>query len=377
MKALIILSFSILLAPAMALSQGGPQTILLNSGTQPASPGKNASTYADYFEGQVAKMLQDEYPCAQLATASGIAAVLQLKREQALLGGDYGDLSVLAGAVGARYVINLTVTDDGSGPVGLNATMMNNTSPQPLAKSSSVTSDGEAALDAIEALAKQFVGSLSSLAPFSKSKCNPTNPWAGTITFHLKQTPPADINTRPAVSGNGKGTVTTTTTHTVDDQVSIRVGWTGSPQATIIMKESFNTEEKASVQMDCGRPTIASHAPDLRSAGWDHVELMEETAGDDIAAVVSVKIANGRYTIKLNVPAIQGEIKRTLRKHDDGGCGNPKDDNPEPSKYVWDQAMVLLPVIDQPLYKPNVLHDSQDDGYGGKVTWNLTRTPMK
>ena len=129
--------------------------------------------------------------------------------------------------------------------------------------------------------------------------------------------------------------------------------------------------------MDCGRPTIASHAPDLRSGGWDHMELMENTADDDIAAAVSVTIASGRYTIKLNVPAIQGEIKRTLHKHDDGGCGVPKDDNPEPSKYVWDHAMVLLPVIDQPLYSPNVLNDKQDDGYGGIVTWNLKRTPMR
>ena len=334
-------------------------------------------TYADYFEGQVAKLLMDEYPCAQVATGSGLGAVLQFKRAQRLLGADEGDLSTLLGAVGARYVIELMVTDDGSGPVRLNATMKNSATSQPLEESSSVTSDGDAALDAIEALAKQFVDSLTSLAPFSKSKCNPTNPWAGTITYHLKQSPPADVNVRNAISGNGKGTVTQTMTHNVDDQVSIRIGWTGSPQATIIMKESSNTEEKAIVQMDCGRPTIVSNAPDLRSGGWDHVELMEETAGDDVAATVSVTIANGRYTIKLNVPAIQGTVKRTLHNHNDGGCGKPNDDNPEPKNYNWDNAMVILPVIDQPLYKPNVLNDSQDDGNGGKATWNLTRTPMK
>ena len=57
--------------------------------------------------------------------------------------------------------------------------------------------------------------------------------------------------------------------------------------------------------------------------------------------------------------------------------GEPNDDNPDLIKYSWDNAVVLLPVIDQPLYKPDVLYDSQDDGFGGKVTWNLKRTPMR
>jgi hypothetical protein len=378
MKTLFILFCSILLAPAVALCQGGPVTIMISAGTQPASAGKAAKSYADNFQTQVEKLLRAEYPCADAITTDEVAALVKLKHDQALLGTDTDTgLENLAGAVGAKYLISLTVTDNGSGPVGLNATMMNTANGQTLAKNGTVTSGGEAELDAIEALAKQFVDSLSSLTPFSKSKCNPTNPWAGTITYHLKQTPPADTDTRTAISGNGKGTVTKTLTRTVDDQVSIRVGWTGQPSATIVLNESSNTEEKAIVQMDCGRPTIASQAPDLKSGGWDHVELMEKTAGDTIAAAVSVTIANGRYTIKLNVPEIQGEIKRTLHNHDDGGCGNPKDDNPDPRKYVWDHAMVLLPVIDEPLQKPDTLHITDNDAFGGIFTVDLTRTPLK
>lgn len=375
----IIATISIggILASTAARCQSGTQSVLISTHIQPPPTGKSALSYAAYFEAVVENLLQAQYPCMSLTSTSGIAAVLKLKSEQALLGVDPGDLSSVAGAVGAKYVIDLTITDTGSGQVGLTATMMNSATIQKLAmnSSSAPAGDPDAVLDAIEALAKQFVDSLSSVSQFSPGKCNPTNAWAGTITYQLKQSPPAAVDAHQAISG--KGTVTTTTTNIVNDQIDIRVGWTGPPRAEVILAESNKTEEVGVVQMDCGRPTIASNQQNYRSGGWDHMESMDKFAFEDVVATVSVEIANGRYKITLHVPPISGRATRTLRKHDNGGCGTPNDDNPDPINYSWDNATITLPEIDQALYKPDTLRDSQSDAFGGKITWNLKRTPMR
>jgi hypothetical protein len=375
----IIATISIvgILASTSAVCQSGPQSVLISTHIQPPPTGKTALSYAAYFEEVVESLLQAQYPCMSLTSTSGIAAVLKLKSEQALLGVDPGDLSTVAGALGAKYVIDLTITDTGSGPVGLTATMTSNATLQKLAMNSSSAAAGnpDAVLDAIEALAKQFVDSLSSVPQFSPGKCNPTNPWAGTITYRLKQSPPAAVDAHPAISG--KGTVTTTTTNTVDDQISIRMGWTGPPRAEIMLAESYKTEEVGAVQMDCGRPTIASNQHNYKSGGWDHMELMENFAYEEVGATVSVEIANGRYKITLHAPPIQGQAERTVRKHNDGGCGTPNDDNSGPTDYSWDNATVTLPMIDQPLDKPDTLLGSETDAFGGEVFWNLKRTPMR
>jgi len=366
-----------MLASTAALSQSGTQSVLISTHIQPPPTGNTALSYAAYFEAVVESLLQAQYPCMNLTSTSGIAAVLKLKSEQALLGVDPGDLSSVAGAVGAKYVIDLTITYTGSGQVGLTATMMNSGTLQKQAmnSSSAPASDPDAVLDAIEALAKQFVDSLGSIAAFSPGKCNPTNLWSGTITYRLKQSPPAAVDAHQAISG--KGTVTTTTTNTVDDQVSIRMGWTGPPRAEIMLAESYKTEEVGAVQMDCGRPTIASNQHNYRSGGWDHMELMEHFAYEEVGATVSVEIANGRYKITLHAPPIEGQVERTVRKHNDGGCGTPNDDNSGPTDYSWDNATVTLPMIDQPLNKPDTLFGSEADAFGGEVFWNLKRTPMR
>jgi hypothetical protein len=116
----------------------------------------------------------------------------------------------------------------------------------------------------------------------------------------------------------------------------------------------------------------------LRSGGWDYVDRTDQNAGGDVEASVSVEIANGRYNIKVDVPAIKGETTVTERKHNDGGCGNPSDLNPEPIKVPSEHAQMLLQVNDKPLRKPDSLQGADNDSTtGGIITWDLTRTPMR
>jgi hypothetical protein len=379
MKTLHILFCSVLLAPMVALSQSKPVTIFINTATKPASAGGETKLFADSFEGQVSQQLRDKYPCAQTTSAADVGAVLDWDRQRELMGGDIGDaeLKDIAGSVGAKYLISLTVTELGSGQLSLKASMVDTTTTplQTQANSTSITSGGEAAYDAIKALATQFVDSLSGLSQFSKENCNPTNQWTGTITYHLDAHPPDQKGERTSSAGDGKGTVAWTFTTSDYCDVTIHVGWTGRPQATIVATNSENSEEVAKIRIDCGRPSIV-RTPVWKSAGWRELILSESTASGNGEASVSVTLADGRYRIALGVPEIEGTVKITRHKHYDGGCGKPNDTNPAPIEVPW-KIKKPLPIIDKPLGKPDKLKGGDTDAFGGIITWDLTRTPMR
>jgi hypothetical protein len=228
MKTRYILFCSVLLAPMMALSQSKPVTVFINTATKPASAGGETKLFADSFEAQVSQQLRDKYPCAQTTSAADVGAVLDWDRQRELMGGDIGDaeLKDIAGSVGAKYFISLTVSELGSGQLSLKASMVDTTTTplQTQANRTNITSGGEAAYDAIKAMATQFVDSLSSLSQFSKEKCNPTNRWTGTITYHLAEE--KNETTKGTVVGLDTGTATTTSITSNNYDVTIHIGWT-------------------------------------------------------------------------------------------------------------------------------------------------------
>ena len=133
MKIRFLLFCGVLLGPMVALSRGGPASILVSTVTRPASAGKDSQAIADYFESQVVKMLLDKYPCAQPLTASDVHELLDWERQRELLVSDAdADLTAIADAVGAKYVISLTVTELGSGQLSLKASMIDTTTPTAL-----------------------------------------------------------------------------------------------------------------------------------------------------------------------------------------------------------------------------------------------------
>ena len=377
MKTRYILFCSVLLAPMMALSQSKPVTVFINTATKPASAGGETKLFADSFEAQVSQQLRDKYPCAQTTSAADVGAVLDWDRQRELMGGDIGDaeLKDIAGSVGAKYFISLTVSELGSGQLSLKASMVDTTTTplQTQANSTSITSGGEAAYDAIKALATQFVDSLSGLSQFSKEKCNPTNRWTGTITYHLAEK--KNETTKGTVVGLAMGTATTTSITSNNYDVTIHIGWTSRPQATIVANNSYNSEEVATIRIDCGRNSIV-HTPVWKSAGWRHTLLWENHASSSCEANVSISLANGRYDIALDVPEIEGTMKITEHKHFDGGCAKATDSNPEPMEQPW-KIRKSIKTVHCSLGKDGELQGSDKDDFGGIIAWKLKRTPMK
>ena len=374
MKTLFILFWSILLAPLLALSQGGFATMMVYSRTIPASARGETQLLADRLEAQICIGLTDKYPCAKPTTASAVRDTLDWNRQRQLVGSDTdADMLSLAQALGVKYLIAITVTELGSGGVAMNASMMDANTGKMQERAGNVAGGGEAAFDAAEAFAKQFVDSLGNLPQFSKSKCDPTNPWAGAITYRLAQHH-EDNSERKAISG--EGTVTTTSRSSSNYDVTIRIGWTGQPLAFITANTHSETQETGKVRIDCRRPTIAYHPPEWKSAGWDHVTSIEENASGNGVPKVSVTLANGQYRIALDMPEMQGTTTVKELKHNDGGCGKPNDNNTAPIQVPW-KIKVSLPVIERRLPKMDTLTGSDTDAKGGFISWNLTRTPMR
>jgi hypothetical protein len=347
MKKLIILSCSILYATTVALCQGGPQTIMIVSRTVPPSTKGEAILFADAFQTQVVGLLQDEYPCAQIFTRDDVAAVLQLKREQVLLDTDTDtSLESLAGAVGAKYLISLTVIENGSGQVGLNATMMNGANSQPLAKSGTVTSGGEAALDAIAPLAKKFVDGLSSLKQFSKANCTPTNPWSGTISYvrndHKsdKTTPNMDVE------------------QTAHYDVQIFIPWAGSPRFEIDATENSTEEESP--------------------ACYHTLAIIAKSAFSEAPGGVSISFDEGKISLVVNFPNVVGKMTITRDHTEAGGsCNSDPHNGHIETKGPWSIQLTPLTAVKATIPSSDNQSDSFTDPWGGKLTWKLKRTPMK
>jgi hypothetical protein len=101
MKTIFILFCSILLAPLVALSQGGFATMMVHSRTIPASAKGETQLLADYLESQIGKLLMDKYPCAKLTPSSAVRDTLDLNRQRQLLGSDTDqDMQSLAQGIG-------------------------------------------------------------------------------------------------------------------------------------------------------------------------------------------------------------------------------------------------------------------------------------
>jgi hypothetical protein len=377
MKIRFFLLCSLLLAPMVTLCQGKPATkVIVYAGSLPPSQRTRLTEVAIIFQGEVLQALSEKFPCLETLSASEAQALMGWKRSEQLMGLDQDSdfANHAAGGLGAKYAITLTVSELSTGQLLLGASIKPGYLPDLQAGGGNLIGSGDDAVFAgAKAEAKRFVNSLSSqFKQFTKENCDPTNRWTGTITFKRVQNH-EDHNERPAISG--EGTVTNTATRTVNHDVTIKIPWTGQPRASITANESVRTEEVGKVRIDCGRPSIV-HKPQWKSAGWNHVTRMEQTADGSGEAKVSVTIGKSRYQIAVSVPEIEGTTKITVIEHNDGGCGKPTDNSPAPFKSSW-KMKAQLPDIDMPLQKPDELQGSNSDELGGIITWNLTRTPKK
>jgi hypothetical protein len=123
------------------------------------------SALASWLESMVIKSIMKEFPCAEITTQSTIGAVLDWQRQRDLLGGNVDeDLKSLASAIGLYdYLISLTVIPLGGRTV-LHASCISLKTSKPVAMDTTVSGEGpDAAVDACEDFARQFVRKMAYL----------------------------------------------------------------------------------------------------------------------------------------------------------------------------------------------------------------------
>jgi hypothetical protein len=375
MRRIHVLSCWLVLGVALGGAQSGPTKILISSRTDPATAGQEAAAIASYFENRVQELLMDKYPCADPLTMGDVKALLEWDRQRELLDANYqGGLATIAGALGAQYVISLTVAPLGSGQVALHASMMDAASIKTVANTSSITGGGSAALKGVDALAQQLVQGLGGLSRFSKERCEPTNPWVGTVTYRVDSNRRGQEESKPLT---GEGTITLTTEVDSSYEATVRIGWTGEPKARVIATETRRNQEVGKIRFDCGRPGIAQrNVPNWKSAGYDNLTLAESSAAGDSPGSVSVSLVNGKIGLQFNLAALEGTTRTTVRNKFDGRCGEPTSSN-QTADSPWEvrdvQERVEVPAGADPDEQAGSFTNTQ----GGKVTWKLTRTPMR
>jgi hypothetical protein len=343
--------------------------ILIISRIIPKSTGTEMKAYSDWLETKVLDQMLNNYPCAETITESGLAAILQNNKQRELLGSDTTeDMAALAGALGYKYIISLTVTPIGSGQVSFNAKIMDPAKAKIHASISKTSNRGDDAVDAIEELAKQFGNSLNKISRLSKDKCEPTNPWAGYVSYEYEKSKET-ISDSYAVFGKAKDTITTSDSH----HITVQIGWNEEPKATFNIRETHKSHIAGKYTMNCKKGR--------KSGTWDIKTEAVSTAKEKVSATVSVSgpDAKGKYSIGVNIPTkIKGSQHLTKTNRDDGGCGKPVNTTEGPFDLIWTYEF-YFPGIDGNTTDPNTLSGSITDSpyKGAKISWSLKRTPMR
>ena len=171
---------------ATAWAQSAAPSVLIVQ--RPDKPGQNgqkseqAATVAGWLVEKLEKAIHDKYSCVDLTDDQTVGAVLKFEHDRSVLDSNYqSDLSQLAGSLGARYLLIVSVTEVG-GQTYLSTSAVDTKTNKPVEMKDAHAASVDDALDAAETLAKTFVNGLGSLFA---GRCDPH--WVGTITAVYKQ----------------------------------------------------------------------------------------------------------------------------------------------------------------------------------------------
>ena len=386
-----LLAALILVASALFITaQTTPPSIFLFWSAQ---GGKAAEGAASGLENQLYTDLFDKYRCMDMIDKSNVEALAQYQRMTDLLGGEANDqlLSQLAGAIGARYLINVAVTQLPNGNLYVRVVVIDSTTAKPVAMRDSPPVS-EAGVNAImDALRAQI---LADMASRLDGKCN--EHWTGSISYNYKYSESGPKPTNNIFSGgdaaNVKSTWEQTVTATDDMYVMLRpmsLGMNGAlqPKAQVTRQFAYHFDSKyrSTMQVRC-RPRGANSY--LRPATETHDEKMDETGETKATRTVRIYVYDsGKYEIRLDSPV---DIKTTWTRDDTqqrpGGCEDPPPvkavSKGEDSVFAGSYKRAGGDIEGQvDPNNPNVLAGKVTSGNAGTgiqtITWNLRRVKPK
>lgn len=264
------------------------------------------------LENFVAEALQDKYSCASTLTGSDVEDLIGHQRDLALLGANPKEADVdaiVAGSVGARYVVNTTVTQKGD-TFDVGFTAFDSRTRTVIASSTAAIPRNDDTADALERFAKQFAEDLTG------PKC--PGEWAGTVTVVQ------------AMVRSGKGT-------------------DGAP---------FNTSLslKLTCQLD-GTGRAAKCQATLSSTMTGKGVSFRQNGSDNVAVSITVGVINGKASVDVS----KFRLKVNVSGNIEGTSGGSTDTLPLGPWHAEGGAA-----------RSGSLSGSWSDGAGTTITWNLS-----
>lgn len=313
-----------LLAVAVTAQGTGDSVVIID--TTPA--GGPAGQVAHWTETKIGAGLLDKFPCVDFASTEDIAAILGHERMKELLGGEETgeeQWKNLAGAVGARYIVAVSVTVLPNGQTIVSAKVIDAKTATTIANEMETAANAEAALDNAESVAKKLMQAFSSIF---KNRCEAH--WTGSINYtHLIQT--SKTENRPGFNYGGGHTLQYSETKSENLSLTANImlqpmtlGFNGkySTQARVTQDYRYLYEftENVSGEMPCREPGRNTYFKKV--TGGLKKSRTENGADTDVVAVVIMFYGAGNEKYAIKAKPIK-TIKTTGRVEERGrlvGC---------------------------------------------------------
>ena len=311
----------VMLFAVCAFGQGtGDSVFIINQTTT----NNEAGVVADYLAGEIGEGLQDKFPCVDYSSPEDVKAVLDAARDKELLTGELSQeqLANIAGSIGARYIVLVSVTVLPNGQAIVNARLLDTKTTSTLADESETAANAEAAFENAESVAKKLMNAFSGIF---KNRCEPH--WTGTITYtRLVQTSTKTEN--PEGAGTRGRVVRTSETKSKNLSATASImlqpmtlGFSGrfSSQARVSQNYRYLEEyaENQAGEIPCREPGRNTFYKKVTG----DIKITQTDSGSE-TYVVTVFIRfyeDGRYTIQATGKTIKvtGRIERS---GNEAGC---------------------------------------------------------
>jgi hypothetical protein len=192
----VLLIIALLFPIAAAAQANKSMFVSVQANQDSAATAKYGAGKADGMAGMLEKLIDDalekKFPCANVLDRNDVGALLGLAKLRELLGnGDDSALESIGTAVGAAYVVSVSVQETGDS-VSINGAVLDSTKSKgisALSRQTTVSSAGAVTYDSLQQYAQNLVNGIS-----GGPKC--TGYWKGTVSVTITQN----------ASGNGVST---------------------------------------------------------------------------------------------------------------------------------------------------------------------------
>jgi len=302
-QALIIVSGAVLLSlflTAGLAAQSKGSSIMTYAGGNDGT----SRTIAEAVRGDIGIGLLKQFPCVDQMDDDMAAAIVGVARWKQLLTGELDEkqLTELAGAVGARYIMTVVSTTMPNGETSTSVVVIDSDSAKIVASRRAPPAKSTDAIKAAKQLVTQILGDLANML---KGRCD--KHWVGTISYSKRK----EISKTESFVGYSSGQgipnvkVTVSTTETLDDSADITLqamalGSSGdSTMAQVVQRYHYLKEVNRSETgtTPCREPGRNTYRKEVTG---DSKEVRTEDGQNVQKVSVDISVSpSGEYRIKI------------------------------------------------------------------------------